>query len=133
MSRYILRARSPGCPGGGAGKEGELATTSLEFEYLHRKRRCEMLIGGDDINNDTLPLARSFTCFSKLVYICARFRFALIGGNLTAQWKESHRKIWRRNSNSRDVLPFPAPPPKRPGELARRLVFDELLVASFTF
>ena len=28
-------------------KEGELATSSLEFEYLHRKRRCEMLIGGD--------------------------------------------------------------------------------------
>ena len=25
------------------------ATTSLEFEYLHRKSRCEMLIGGDDI------------------------------------------------------------------------------------
>ena len=31
-------------------KEGELATTynSLEFEYLHRKSRCEMLIGRDD-------------------------------------------------------------------------------------
>ena len=52
-----------------------------------------MLIGGDDIHNDTLPFARSFTSFSKLVYICARFRFALIGGNLTAQWKKSHRKI----------------------------------------
>ena len=27
-------------------KEGELAATSLEFKYLHRKSRCEMLIGG---------------------------------------------------------------------------------------
>ena len=33
-------------------KEEELVTTSLEFEYLHRKSRCEMLIGGDDISND---------------------------------------------------------------------------------
>ena len=29
-------------------KEGELATTSLEFEYLHRKSQCEMLIGRDE-------------------------------------------------------------------------------------
>ena len=33
----------------------------------------------------TLPLARAFTCFSMFVYIRACFRFALIGGNLTAQ------------------------------------------------
>jgi len=29
-------------------KEGEVATTSLEFEYLHGgKSQCEMLFGGD--------------------------------------------------------------------------------------
>ena len=33
-------------------KEEEFVTTFLEFEYLHRKSRCEMLIGGDDISND---------------------------------------------------------------------------------
>ena len=33
----------------GGKKEGELATTSLEVEYLHQKSRYEMLIGGDDI------------------------------------------------------------------------------------
>ena len=35
----------------GQEKEGELATTSLEFEYryLHPKSRCEMLICVDDI------------------------------------------------------------------------------------
>ena len=32
-------------------KERELATTSLEFECLHQKSRCGMLIGGDDISN----------------------------------------------------------------------------------
>ena len=71
-------------------KEGELATTSLEFEYLHRKSRCEMLIGGGDISNDVTTLG---TCFSIFVYIPVRFRFALIGGNLTAQSTESHRGI----------------------------------------
>ena len=33
-------------------KKGVLATTSLEFEYVLRKSRYEMLIGGDDIGND---------------------------------------------------------------------------------
>ena len=59
----------------GREKEGELATTSLEFEYLHRKSRCEMLIGGDDINYDFITLG---TCFSMFVYIRACFRFALM-------------------------------------------------------
>ena len=40
----------------GREKEGELATTPLEFEYLHRKSRCEMLIGRDDISNDVITL-----------------------------------------------------------------------------
>ena len=46
----------------GREKEGELATRSLEFEYLHRKSRCEMLIGGDDISNDVITLKRVFRC-----------------------------------------------------------------------
>ena len=87
-----LRASSPGQGALAAGreKEGELATTSLKLEYLHRKSRCEMLIGGDDISNDVITLG---TCFSMFVYIRARFRFALIGGNLTAQSTGSHRGI----------------------------------------
>ena len=57
-------------------KEGQLSTTSLEFEYLHRKSRCEMLIGVDDISNDVSPLGM---CFSMFVYIRADWR------NLTAR------------------------------------------------
>ena len=49
-----------------------------------------MLIGGDDISNDVITLG---TRFSILVYIRARFLFALIGGNLTAQSTGSHRRI----------------------------------------
>ena len=41
-----------------------------------------MLIGRDDFSNDVITLG---TCFSMFVYIRARFRFALIGRNLTAQ------------------------------------------------
>ena len=37
-------------------KEGELATTSLEFEYPHR----EMLIGRDDIRNEIVTLSMCF-------------------------------------------------------------------------
>ena len=37
-------------------EEGELTTTSLEVEYLHRESRCEVLIGRDDINNDVITL-----------------------------------------------------------------------------
>ena len=49
-----------------------------------------MLIGGDDISNDVITLG---TCFSMFVYTRTRFRFALIGGNLTAQSTGSHRGI----------------------------------------
>ena len=74
----------------GREREGELTTTSLEFEYLHRKRRREILIGGDDISNDVITLG---TCFSMLFYIRTLFHFALIWGNLTAQSTGSNKGI----------------------------------------
>ena len=49
-----------------------------------------MLIDGDDISNDVITLC---TCFSMFVCIRARFCFALIGENLTAQLTGSHRGI----------------------------------------
>ena len=63
-------------------KDGELATTSLEFDYLHPKSQCEMLIGIDDISNDVITLGMYF---SMLVYSRSHFCFTLMGGNLTAQ------------------------------------------------
>ena len=71
-------------------KEGKLATTSQEFKYLHRKSRCEMLIGGDDISNDVITLGM---CFSMFVYICTRFCLMLVDRNLTALLMGSHRGI----------------------------------------
>ena len=40
----------------------------------------------------SLPLAFGFVCFSMFFYIRARFRFPLIGGNLTAQGREGGRE-----------------------------------------
>ena len=79
-----------------------------------------MLIGEDDISNDVIIVG---TCFSMFVNICARFRFALIGANLTAQSMVSYRGILLEvEFKLQALLPFPAPPPERRGELARRLI-----------
>ena len=74
----------------------------------------------------SLPLARAFTCLLMFVYIRARARFALIGGNLTAQSTGRHKGIGGEiQIPKKDVVAsspfFPAPPPERPGEFARRL------------
>ena len=54
----------------GKGTQGGLGTLSLEFEYLHRKSGCEMLIGGDDISNDVITIG---TCFSIFFLTLAAF------------------------------------------------------------
>ena len=81
-----------------------------------------MLIGKDDISNDVITLS---TCFSMLVYSRDRFRFALIGGKLTAHSTGSYRGIRGgiqiSKTQLRALLPFPAPLPESPGELARKL------------
>ena len=81
-----------------------------------------MLIGEGDDSNVVISLG---TCLSMLVYIRARFRFALIGENLKAQSTGSHREIGRGiqipEKKLQALLPFPTQPPERPEELARRL------------
>ena len=74
----------------------------------------------------SLPLARAFTCLLMFVYVRARVRFALIGGNLTAQSTGRHKGIGGETQiPKKDVVAsspfFPAPPPERPGEFACRL------------
>ena len=70
----------------------------------------------------SLSLARVFQCLFTFALVSC---FALTGGNLTVQSTGSHRGIgggiqipgtWLQV-----LLPFPAPPPERPKELARRL------------
>ena len=49
-----------------------------------------MLIGKVNISNDVIALG---TWFSMFVHISARFRFAPIGGNLTAHSTGNHKGI----------------------------------------
>ena len=102
-----LRASSPdrGALAAGREKEGKLATTSLKFEYLHRKGRCgEMLIGGDHISNDVITIGTWFHAFFN---VCLHSR----SFPLRADWRISDSSVdgepqgnWRRNSNSREVV-----------------------------
>ena len=83
MSKGTLK----GALAAGREREGELATTSLEFEYLHRKSRCKMLIDGDDISNDVITLC---TCFSVVVRLRALYP---IGANTTGIEKTLRNKL----------------------------------------
>ena len=73
-------------------------------------------------------------CFSMFVYIPARFRFGLIGGNLTAQ------STGIPDTSLQALLPFRTTPPERPRELARRLgslvfigqIFQQVAISSGT-
>ena len=82
----------------------------------------------------SIPLTRAVMCFSMFVYIPARFRFGLIGGNLTAQ------STGIPDTSLQALLPFRTPPPERLGELARRLgrlvfigqIFQQVAISSGT-
>ena len=123
-----LRASSPGQGALAAGreKEGELATTSLKLEYLHRKSRCEMLIGGDDISSDVITLG---TCFHVFFNLCLHSHLF----PLRADWRKSDSSVdgepqrnWRRNLNSRDVV-VSSPSFSRPAASAPRRACSQAL------
>ena len=80
-------------------KEGELATTSLEFEYLHRKSPCEMLIGGDYISNDVINLG---ACFHVFWNVCLHSRSFPFPSHSSVDGEPQGN--CRRNSNSRNVI-----------------------------
>ena len=73
---------------------------SLIWISASKKSMQNADLRSDDVSNDIITLGM---CFSLFVYICARFCFVLIGGNLTTQSMERHGN-WRWNSNSRDVV-----------------------------
>ena len=92
------------------GKKGEqLATTSLEFEYLHWKSRCKMLIGGDDISNDVITLALFFQCLFTFTLVSTPLSLAEIwqlswqgaSGELEVEFK------FQRHSCKLSFLPLP--------------------------
>ena len=110
----------------GQEKEGELATTSLEFEYLHQKGRCEMLIGVDDMTNNVTTLGTFL--FSMFVYTRTLFCFMLICRNLTAQFTGSHRGI---HGGIQIPSPSSSSPATRASWWAWLQVNHDLLMTSF--
>ena len=81
-------------------KEGE-----LEFEYLPRKSRCEILIGGDDNGSDLITLGTCLSMVFFIFYIRARFN------PLRDDWRKSDSSVdgkplgnCRWNSNSSDLV-----------------------------
>ena len=85
------------------GRGGKPATTSLEFEYLHRKSWYEMLIGGDD---SSIWRHYPWCVLSRNFNVCLHSR----SFPLHADWRKSDSSVdeepqgnWRSNSNSRDV------------------------------
>ena len=76
----------------GQENEEELATRSLEFEYLHQKSRCKMLIGGDDISNDVITLGTCFQCLSDIRRLRALYP---IGAYTTGIEKGLRNKLWQ--------------------------------------
>ena len=116
-----LRTSSPGRSVDGAGK-GRIALNYVSGIWIsicieNVDAKCWLA---------EMRLAMTSLPFFFFFYISARFRFALIGGNWTAQLTGSHRGIGGgiqlRETYLQALLPFPAQPPKRPGEPARRLV-----------
>ena len=55
----------------------------MEFEYLHRKSRCEKAVGGADVGNDVNTLGACFHMFFNVCLHSRSFPFP-IGGNLAA-------------------------------------------------
>ena len=70
----------------GQENEEELATRSLEFEYLHQKSRCKMLIGRDYIGSEVIDLWLVF--LNVYLHLCSFL--------LHADWRKSdHQGNWR--------------------------------------
>ena len=117
----------------GQEQEQELATKSLEIEYLHRKSLCEMLIGGDDISIwHHYPWHIFFN-------VCIHSRYF----PLHTDWRKSDSSVddepqgnWRWNSISKNVVtssPSHPAPPGWPRELARACLQARLLVPHLFF
>ena len=121
-----LRTSSPGRSVDGAGR-GRIALNYVSGIWISiciENVDAKCWLAEMTLAMTSLPLAGVFRYVFFFFYISARFCFALIGGNWTAQSTGSYRGIGGgiqlRETYLQALLPFPAPPPKRPWELARR-------------
>ena len=98
---FSLRANSLGRYGGGAGK-GRRACNYVSGIWISAsKKSTRNAYWQRWISNEVISPGTSFSMF---VYIHARFRFALNGGNLTARSDGELQGNWRWNSNSGEIV-----------------------------
>ena len=105
--RSSLRSSSPGRSGGGAGKGRRPCNYVSGIWISASKRRCKMLIGGDDFSNDVITLG---TCFFNVCSHSHSF-------SLRADWRKSDSSVdgepqgnWKWNLN---FASSPSLPPRR--------------------
>ena len=80
----------------GQGREEDLLTTFREFEYLHRKSRCEKLIGGDDISNDVITLGAYFHLFLNVCLLSRSFPLRADSRKFDSSVDREPQGNWRR-------------------------------------
>ena len=89
----------------GQEEEGELATMSLEFENLHQKSGCEMLIGRDDILvMMSLPVVHAYMFFFNVCFHSPSFPLCADCQKSNSLVDREPQGNWRQNSNSRDIV-----------------------------
>ena len=88
----------------GQEEEGELATMSLEFENLHQKSQCEILIGGDDISNDVITLAACLHVFFNVCFHSPSFPLCADCQKPNSLVDREPQANWRQNSNFGDIV-----------------------------
>ena len=98
---FSLRANSPRRYSEGAGK-GRRACNYVSGIWISAsKKSMRNAFWPRWISNEVISPGTSFSMF---VYTHTRFRFALNGGNLTAQSDGELKGNWRWNSNSREIV-----------------------------
>ena len=98
-----LRTSSPGRSGGEAGKGRRPCSYVSGIWISASKRRCKMLIGGDDFSNDVITLG---TCFFNVCSHSHSF-------SLRADWRKSDSSVdgepqgnWKWNLTLQALLPY---------------------------
>ena len=101
---------------GGREKEGELVTTSLEFEF-HLQFPCGSL------STELSDFRQSARSRNKRECKQTRAKGNDVITNVISAYQRFASDIQIPETKLQVLLPFPALPTERPGELARRLVF----------
>ena len=125
----------------GREKEGGLATTPLEFEYLHTKNlmqnshgapcqlSCQILANQCEAETSTNVNKHWKTCVKGndiITYVISTLQH--FASTFSMQIFKFQRRSFKLQYNTNTtLLPFPTPPPKHPGEFVPLLPFNRTI------